>query len=423
MNKPVVYWTSRALRVRDNPALVLASNIALKEKVPLKVLFVVFPHFPYANTRNMHFLLTGLMEMQSKLHELNIPLNCVLSDPVDYFRQHLTNMGTLVMDHHVLKPVKQVQSQVVSLCQQQMIPVHTVNVATVVPVEITSLKLEFAAKTFRPKIMKRYKEWLTESVPIPYHAFNQKILPSIIDVEQILQSLPQLKVLPLSPLTPGEEAGYQQLSSFIKHDLIRYEHRNNIGMKAQSYLSAYLHFGMISPKVMIQEVEKAMLPSSALFVEEAMVRRELAENYCHYNSHYDSLEGAWAWAKDTLTQHRLDPREYVYTLQEFEAGATHDDVWNHCMNTMKETGYLHSYLRMYWAKMVLNWSESAQSAIEILVHLNDTYFLDGRDPNGYTGIMWSVAGVHDRPWFNRPVIGLIRAMGKKGTLNKTKLKL
>jgi len=83
-------------------------------------------------------------------------------------------------------------------------------------------------------------------------------------------------------------------------------------------------------------------------------------------------------------------------------------------------GYLHSYLRMYWAKMVLLWTKHPQDAIDILIYLNDTYFLDGRDPNGYTGIMWCVAGVHDRPWFKRPVIGLIRAMGKDGTLKKTK---
>lgn len=423
INKPVVYWTSRALRVRDNPALALAQHLALKHQRPLKVVFVVYPHFPYANQRNMHFLLTGLKEMQTKLAELNIPLDCVLQDPVEYFQEACSSMSVVVMDHHVLKHVKKVQANVIELCQSNHVEHHVVSVATVIPVEMASSKLEFAAKTIRPKIMKQYKEWLVESDPIIYHSLNKEGKINSIDVNYIMKSFPHWKVLSLSELTPGEDAGYKQLQHFIHDGLKRYESRNEIPMKAQSYLSAYLHFGMISPKVMIKAVESSQLPASALFVEEALVRRELAENYCHYNEHYDSLEGAWPWAKKTLLEHAHDKREYLYTLDDFESAQTHDDVWNECMNIIKDKGYLHSYLRMYWAKMVLYWSDSPQKAIEILIHLNDTYFLDGRDPNGYTGIMWSVAGVHDRPWFNRPVIGLIRAMGKEGTLKKTKMKL
>jgi len=124
-----------------------------------------------------------------------------------------------------------------------------------------------------------------------------------------------------------------------------------------------------------------------------------------------------------LNAHRNDPRTYVYTLKQFENGQTHDVLWNTCQRMVVETGYLNSYLRMYWAKMVLFWSKSPEEAIRILIHLNDTYFLDGRDPNGYTGIMWSVAAVHDRPWFDKPIHGLIRAMGKDGTLKKTKIDL
>jgi len=174
---------------------------------------------------------------------------------------------------------------------------------------------------------------------------------------------------------------------------------------------------------MIRDVENSHHENAPLFIEEALVRRELAENYCHYCKDYDSIQGAWTWAKNTLNQHINDPRDYIYTQHEFENALTHDELWNMCQRLVREDGYLHSYLRMYWAKMVLNWTETPQKAIEILIHLNDKYMLDGRDPNGYTGIMWSVAAVHDRPWFDRPVIGLIRAMGKDGTLKKTKIKL
>jgi deoxyribodipyrimidine photo-lyase len=180
---------------------------------------------------------------------------------------------------------------------------------------------------------------------------------------------------------------------------------------------------MLSPLKMIRDVENSQNVNAPLFVEEALIRRELAENYCHYCKDYDSLDGAWTWAKNSLLKHLNDPREYTYTLDQFEKALTHDILWNKCQNMIIEDGYLHSYLRMYWAKMVLLWSETPEIALETLIYLNDKYMLDGRDPNGYTGIMWSVAAVHDRPWFDRPIIGLIRAMGKEGTLKKTKIKL
>jgi deoxyribodipyrimidine photo-lyase len=229
--------------------------------------------------------------------------------------------------------------------------------------------------------------------------------------------------LSLSSLTPGEDAALAQLDHFINEGLDHYDRRNEVDSKGQSYLSAYLHFGMLSPLTMIRKVKATGHPNAPLFIEEALVRRELAENFVHYCEDYDSLKGAWSWAQKTLDQHRNDPREYLYTREHFEAAQTHDALWNACQRMVIQDGYLHSYLRMYWAKMVLLWSASPEEAIATLIALNDTYFLDGRDPNGYTGILWSVAGVHDRPWFDKPVHGLIRAMGKDGTLKKTKVQL
>lgn len=423
MEKYILYWVSRAIRVSDNPALALAQHLALTHKLPLKVVFVVYPYFPHANVRNMHFLLGGLAEMQKQLHLYNIALECVLSQPLAYFESIHHSLHTVVVDHHVLKPVIATQNEVHLLCQRNAIIFHCVSVATVVPVEIASNKLEFAAKTFRPKIMRQFQDWLTEADALKYHPYNSMVHVSPIDCEAIIQAHPHWRKLSLSTLIPGEKAGYELLERFIHDGLDRYDARNEVGAHAQSFLSAYLHFGMISPKIMIKRVMACASPNAALFIEEAMVRRELAENYCHYNKKYDSLEGAWPWAIATLLAHKEDRREYVYDFETFDNAATHDYVWNYCMQTIKATGYCHSYLRMYWAKMVLYWTADPSEAIAILIQLNDTYFLDGRDPNGYTGIMWSVAGVHDRPWFDRPVTGLIRAMGKEGTLRKTKLKL
>jgi deoxyribodipyrimidine photo-lyase len=424
MNKPVIYWTSRALRVRDNPALSYAQHLAYEKKAALKVVFVVYPHFPYANERNMHFLLSGLQEMQHKLKQLNIPCHCILQDPVEYFQEHIQEFEAIVMDHHVLKPVIATQKRVIELANKEHVDTFVLSVATVVPVEVASPKLEFAARTFRSKIMNQYKVWLKESEPIINHEFNLNDCSfPIIDVDVIINAHPHWKKLKKSSLIPGEDAAYNQLDSFIKQGLQHYGDRNEVDAQGQSYLSAYLHFGMISPKVMISKIEATQSPYASLFVEEALVRRELAENYCHYQRNYDSFEGAWPWAKTTLLEHIHDPRQFEYNQETFEQAKTHDALWNHCMQTMVETGYLHSYLRMYWAKMVLYWTKHPEEAIKILIHLNDTYFLDGRDPNGYTGIMWSVAGVHDRPWFNKPITGLIRSMGLEGTLKKTKVKI
>ncbi len=420
----VLYIVSRALRVKDNQALYLAQKKALINNSQLICLFNYNPNFPHANKRNMNFLLSGLLEMSQKLKNLNIPLIYREGNIIGVLEELKDlNISSIITEKHVLKPILKTHELISEFCYQNKIDFYKVNTACVVPVEETSLKLEYAAKTIRPKIMSKYKPYLLDLYPIQYH--SQKI-----EIEYFNQShfdhffiKHTLEDIPLSKLIPGEDAANKQLKYFIDNGLKNYHIRNEYNSKGQSYLSAYLHFGMLSPIKMIRDVENTKHENAPLFVEEALVRRELAENYCHYCKDYDSINGAWVWAQNTLKQHINDKRDYIYSLEEFENAQTHDDLWNFCQNKVKEDGYLHSYLRMYWAKMVLYWTESPQLAIEILIHLNDKYMLDGRDPNGYTGIMWSVAAVHDRPWFDRPIIGLIRAMGKDGTLKKSKLKI
>ena len=424
--KTVVYWVSRAIRVEENPALRFAQNIALTQNHDFMVVFNLYPGFPSANLRNMDFLLQGLLEMTNKLRIHKIPLIVFEGKADDNFR-HLMDkyeIAAIVGEHQVLRFVMQAQDRVRALCAQKEIPFFTINTACVVPVEIASPKLEYAARTFRPKIMTKYKDYLSTGEAVVEHpqshftfdCFDAKHYQSILD------NHPQWNTVPRSSLKPGEDAAIRQLQYFIQAGLVNYDRRNEYAAKGQSMLSAYLHFGMISPVKVVREVEASGHPNASLFVEEALVRRELAENFCHYCKDYDNLDGAWNWAKNTLRAHKNDQRAYLYSESEFEQAKTHDALWNFCQTQVVETGYLHSYLRMYWAKMVLLWTPDASTAIRILVKLNDTYFLDGRDPNGYTGILWSVAAVHDRPWFDKPVHGLIRAMGKEGTLKKTKLK-
>ena len=423
--KTILYLASRAIRFKDNQALYTAQKKALNQNAQLICLFNYYPNYPYANLRNMHFLLSGLLEMSQKLNKHNIPLlfrQGNLIENINDLRNDF-DITNIITEQHVLKPILKAHDLLSEYCYSNMIEFLKVNTACVVPVDETSLKLEYAAKTIRPKIMSKYKSYLLNFYPIQIH-------PQSINIESFNQiqfnnffTQNKLEELSLSKLIPGEDAANAQLQHFIEHGLKNYANRNEYDSQGQSYLSAYLHFGMLSPLKMIRDVENSQHENAPLFVEEALVRRELAENYCYYCKDYDSIKGAWTWAQNTLNQHINDPREYTYTLEKFEKAETHDDLWNFCQMKVVTDGYLHSYLRMYWAKMVLYWTNTPQDAIDLLIHLNDKYMLDGRDPNGYTGIMWSVAAVHDRPWFDRPVIGLVRAMGKDGTLKKSKLKL
>lgn len=417
---------SRTIRFNQNEALIVAQQIAQAQSALVEIWFVVYPSFPYANTRNMHFLLSGLSEVSKKAAAYQIPVFVYCDDPAKVFETALAQQEivAIITEQHVLKPILTTQAKIQKLAKASQVAFQMVSTATVVPVTHASSKLEFAARTFRPKIMGMYKNYLAALPLVKKQEYPSAI--SIFDEKQISEIItahPHWKRLSLSTLVSGEDAAKKQLDTFIKNNLDHVHNRNLVAGNGQSYLSAYLHFGMLSAKVMISQVLATNHPNAALFIEEALVRRELAENYCHYCKDYDNLNGAWDWAKQTLAQHQMDKREYLYDLEAFEQAKTHDKLWNYCQKQVVETGYLHSYLRMYWAKMVLYWSENAQKAIEILIYLNDTYFLDGRDPNGYTGIMWSVAGVHDRPWFNRPVIGLIRSMVASQTLKKTKIEL
>ncbi len=419
----IVYWALRAIRVEDNPALFYATQLAKQHDADLEVVFFVWPLFKTANVRSMHFLLSGVLEMAQKLKQLNIPLKVIELAPNEYFSNEHDNMLCVINEQHVLKPVLDAQAKTKEVLNKHKISFDNINTATVVPVEIASNKCEFAARTIRPKIMglvDQYLYLLPKIKPLDQQCltvFGEDQFNTIMSKHSYWQNLS------LSSLKPGEQAANDQLEKFIRHGLDHYDQRNQYHSNGQSYLSAYLHFGMISPKKVIKVIKKTKHQHAPLFIEEALVRRELAENYCFYNKNYDAFEGAWPWAIETLTNHLIDQREYIYTLEQFEQANTHDDLWNFCQQQVLKTGYLHSYLRMYWAKMVLYWTAHPKDAIGILVHLNDTYMLDGRDPNGYTGIMWSVAGVHDRPWFNKPITGLVRTMSKNGTLKKTKLDL
>jgi deoxyribodipyrimidine photo-lyase len=227
---------------------------------------------------------------------------------------------------------------------------------------------------------------------------------------------------PVSAQRGGTREALTTLQRFIDHKLKGYtRNRNQPDVDGTSRLSSYLHFGHIGPHTVALAVQKsgAPLQDRSAFLEELIVRRELAHNFVRFNSHYETFHSGEPWANRTLRIHASDKREYLYSEAQLENAETHDPLWNAAQKQMVLTGWMHGYLRMYWAKKILEWSASAEVAYAIAVKLNDRYELDGRDPNGYAGIAWAVVGKHDRAWGpERAIYGKIRYMSYASTSRK-----
>jgi len=418
---PVIYWMSRDQRADDNWALLFAQELALKYKQPLAVCFCLTPDYLGATIRHYGFMLRGLAVVERALLKRAIPLFVIFGQPEDRLPQFLNEMkiGALVTDFSPLKLNRRWKKRV---AERIRLPFYEVDAHNIVPVWIASKKQEYAAYTLRPKINKLLPEFLTEFRKLHKHSFKWTGDWPKNDWESLRKKLQvERSVGEISWLLPTEKAALKILQKFIENRLEDYpEKRNDPNLDFQSNLSPYLHFGQISAQRVAWEIRRAGNDSRGqeVFLEELIVRRELAENFCFYNDRYDSMQGFPAWAQKTLNDHRGDPRQYLYSLEELEAGRTHDELWNAAQHEMVARGKMHGYLRMYWAKKILEWTVAPEQALEYAIYLNDRYELDGRDPNGYAGIAWSIGGVHDRPWFEREIFGKIRYMSYEGCKRK-----
>lgn len=307
------------------------------------------------------------------------------------------------------------------VAEKIQIPFHEVDAHNIVPCRFVSSKLEFAAYTIRPKIHRLLPEFLDEFPPLK-RMKSKSSFQNRIDWKSVVEKLKvDRKIKEIDWLLPGEKAAFRVLENFITNKLSKYnEKRNDPNEDAVSNLSPYLHFGQISSQRVALEIIKSNISneSQQSFLEELIIRKELSDNFCYYNNKYDSFEGFPKWAQETLNKHRKDKREYLYKVEEFENSLTHDNLWNKAQLEMVNKGKMHGYMRMYWAKKILEWSASPEEAIKIAIYLNDKYQLDGRDPNGYTGIAWSIGGVHDRAWTERNIFGKIRYMNYTGCNRK-----
>lgn len=421
---PVVYWMSRDQRAHDNWALLFAQQLALENKRPLTVIFNLVPNFLEATIRQYGFMLKGLKVVESELINYNIPFYLLSGEPekeIPGFLKKL-NAAILVSDFDPLKIKRRWKRDV---AKNISVPFYEVDAHNIVPCLYVSDKLEFAAYTIRPKINKALIEFMDEFPHLKKMKINE-LASSKIDWKRIDQSLKVNRdVEEINWIKPGETAAIKFLDNFLANKLDNYsELRNDPTKDGQSNFSPYLHFGQLSAQRVALEVQRynGNKESEKSFLEELIVRRELSDNFCYYNKNYDSFSGFHNWAKTSLNEHRKDQREFIYSLEEFEQSQTHEDLWNAAQMEMVKTGKMHGYMRMYWAKKILEWSKTPENALKTAIYLNDKYELDGRDPNGYTGIAWSIGGVHDRPWFERPIYGKIRYMNRSGAKKKFDVK-
>ncbi len=418
---PILYWMSRDQRVHDNWALLFAQELAFSRQAPLAVCFCLVPNFLNAAFRQYSFMVRGLAEVERNLAERNIPFFLRTGSPDQAIPELVKSLevSILVTDFDPLR-IKRAWKR--DVAKRLAIPVYEVDAHNIVPCWLASPKQEWAAYSFRPKVRRALSEFLTE-IPEPMdHPHKLGNTEGKIAWQDILANHPADRTVPeIDWLKPGEEEAQKTLNNFLEGKLAQYDQdRNDPTKDGQSNLSPYLHFGHISAQRVALAVLQAKAPKETkdAFLEELIVRRELSDNFCFYNDNYDNFTGFPEWARKSLNARRRDEREYLYSLEELDQARTHDEAWNAAQREMVLTGKMHGYMRMYWAKKILEWTASPEQAMEIAIYLNDRYELDGRDPNGYVGIAWSIGGVHDRAWKERPVFGKIRYMGLSGLKSK-----
>jgi len=426
---------SRDQRVQDNHALLLAQQEAMSAKLPLVVAFVLLEKTGHRSREHFVFMLDGLKQVQKSLAELNISFIIRAGDPAREVQQLASEFSpqTIYFDFNALRGPRTMQKIV---AKNVDCTVNVVDTHNIIPAWVLSDKEEFAAHTIRRKVHKQLEEWCVEPEKMTKHPHSiNQLLNSLTwnECDAIVQKVPSSGIVLDSD--SGEAAALERLSDFLEHIKHYADGRNDATADAQSELSPYLHFGQISslraaldcikisdePPFLFRYPNLAKFEGTPTtqdgidaFLEEIIVRKELSDNYCLYQPHYDSLDGAKQWAKNSLQKHMNDSRDFLYTKQQFEAADTHDELWNAAQKQLTKSGKIHGYLRMYWAKKILEWSKSPSEAIQTAIYLNDHYSIDGGDPNGYVGIMWSIAGVHDRAWFERSVYGKVRYMAVSG---------
>jgi len=430
--KCVVYWMQRAQRGVDNHAVNLAVKLANELGLPLVVYFAAISNFPHANLRHYAFLQQGLPDIEHDLAQRNISFVMRRAPHESHERLfHDVQAAMVIGDEN---PMREPERWRQHLAATLTIPFWTVDTDVVIPSKLIE-KSQYGAYTIRPRLYRLLPEFLVPydnpkaqyawKRPANFHADDVRgdITAGWSDLDR--------SVPPADNWRGGTHAALRRLKHFTSSLLAGYEtNRNKPEMDGTSAMSPYLHYGHLGPQTIALAVQAAAAEDPKLrsakdsFFNELIAWRELAVNFIKYSPDtYDTPEAAENWARLSIAEHSRDEREYLYTLPQLEHAQTYDELWNASQIQMVETGWMHNVMRMYWAKKILEWTPDVATAVRYAIYLNDKYQLDGRDPNGYSGIAWSMLGKFDRPWFDRPIFGKIRYMSGASTGRKFNSKL
>ncbi|RRA50039.1 deoxyribodipyrimidine photolyase [Acidipila sp. EB88] len=430
--KCVLYWMQRAQRGIDNPALDVAIALGNELGLPVVAFFSAINNFPHANWRHYHFLSQGLIDAEQDLAERNVAF-IVRRPPHNALEKLVVELraAAVVADEN---PMREPERWRQVLAHRIEVPYWTVDADCIVPAN-TFTKHFYAAHHFRPKFFVELPRFLATESPVKaQHTWNRPHDFASFHVgDNITEGWGEpfdRSVRPVDSFTGGTRAAQKLLADFVTNKLSDYNTvRNHPERDGTSRISPALHFGHIGPLTITRAIEDAVKKGNCTteardaYYGEVLAWRELCVNFVRFVPAYDSIECAPDWARETLKKHSRDAREHPYTLQQMERAETHDDMWNAAQKQMVDHGWMHNILRMYWGKKILEWSATPAEAFTNCVYLNDKYFLDGRDPNGYANIAWAICGVHDRPWFERPIFGTVRYMSRESTGRKFNSKL
>jgi deoxyribodipyrimidine photo-lyase len=416
MGRCVVYWMQRAQRALDNPALDVAVEAANVLGQPVVIFFAPVPFYPNANLRHYTFLVQGIPDIAERARARGVGF-VLRSYPEHSLVKFCDEVkASLVVGDE--NPMREPRRWREIAAKTLNVPFWTVDADVIVPSKLLE-KEQYAARIIRPRLQRRLEQFLPLAGNPMAKVEWQKprwlhALPNdgSIDLFRAWAGFDH-SARPVNSFRGGTSEALRLLGDFVQNKLATYpENHGKPEIDGTSRLSPYLHFGHIGPHTVMHAVRESKAPQAAKddYIDQFLTWRELAINFVHFNPLYDSIESAPDWAHKTLAAHAADPRPILYTRKQFESAETRDELWNAAQLQMLHTGWMHNYMRMYWAKKILEWSPSPAVAYQTALYLNDKYFLDGRDPDGYAGVAWAIGGKFDRPWFDRPIFGTIRWM-------------
>ncbi len=424
----VMYWMQIFKRTHDNHALKFAIEKANELDLPLLVYEGLKFYYPWASDRIHTFILEGVEEKRKAFEKLGITYIFYLQKDDDSPKQTVKKIAEdaalIVTDNF---PCFIIPEHNQAIVEKADIPVYAVDSNGIIPMSKFE-KENYGAYTIRPKINKILDDYFVPFEEVKIKNKKTDIKVDCPDTEVNSKNIAKLvsecdidhDVKPSPIYHGGAKNGRKRLEKFIKKILPNYHKtRSNPEIDGSSRLSSYLHFGFLSSLEIALAVRESDAPDEAKdeFLEELIVRRELAYNFTYFNKSYDSLDSLPDWVQKTMREHVDDERPEVFTLEELENCETYDELWNATQREMNETGEVHNYVRMLWGKLVIQWTKNYEEAFQILEHLNNKYCLDGRNPNSYAGILWCF-GKHDRAWKEREIFGKLRYMTSNSTGKK-----